>query len=426
MDLDSIDYPHISYFDATDSRLMYARWTGIEWNITDVDVIDSPSPGFWEASIAIDSNDNPHIGYHDPTKGVLKHAVWNESTWTIQIVDSGRYIGACNSMALDSRDYPHFSYCDLYNGSLKYAKWTGASWKIQTLDITNWPEYWVWVNGWTSIALDSNDFPHISYFVDDPDYDLKYAKWTGTKWIIDTVDSEGSVGGLSSIIIDSNDRPHIAYSGNWNLKYAKWTGTRWNIESVISGGSDPSLRLDRNNTPHIAFVDTSSESLHYAEWNGNSWNFELVDSPDRGCYHVSLGLNSTGNPHISYYQAWPVSDLKHATKASSPPPSRFLSLGIDPDTLNLKSKGNWITAYLSTENSTAYDIDASSLRLNDFLDPIWWEVQNNDTLMVKFDRESVQAILSVSDLVRLKVSGQWKDGETFEVHDYIRVIDPER
>ncbi len=105
------------------------------------------------------------------------------------------------------------------------------------------------------------------------------------------------------------------------------------------------------------------------------------------------------------------------------PPPRSIDLDIDPDTLNLNSKGRWITAYLTTENAKAEDIDPSSLLLNDVIPPAWWNVQNETTLMVKFDRSAVQAILPVSNAVDIKIAGQWKDGETFEVHDIIRVID---
>lgn len=420
IDLDGKDYPHISYLDDSNSKLKYAKWTGYEWNITDVDTVSGYTPQLGHTTLVIDSNGLPHIGYHDPPDA-LKHAVLNGEEWTIETVDSGSWIGGCNSMALDRNDNPHFSYCDSLNGTLKYARLTGGVWSINTVDPLPW------VNGWTSIAVDGKDTPHISYFVDAPDYDLKYAKWTGSRWNVETVDSEGYTGGLSSIAIDSNDRPHITYYGNWGLKYAKWTGSNWNVESLFSGGSDPSLRLDNNDTPHIAYVDSSSEGLKYAEWSGDRWDVEIVDLPYRGCWDVSLALDRSGYPHISYaFRDGNDDGLRYARKAELAPPSRSVGLDVDPDTLNLKSKGNWITAYLSTENSTAYDIDAPSLRLNDFLNPSWWEVKNNLTLMVKFDRESAKAILSASDSVRLKVTGQWKDGETFEVHDYIRVIDPGR
>ena len=89
----------------------------------------------------------------------------------------------------------------------------------------------------TSIAVDSNDNPHISYY-DQTNGDLKYARWTGSTWIIQTVESTGTVGLYSSIALDSNNRPHISYYDyiNADLKYAHWTGSTWNIQTVDSGG----------------------------------------------------------------------------------------------------------------------------------------------------------------------------------------------
>jgi len=80
------------------------------------------------------------------------------------------------------------------------------------------------VGHYTSIALDSQGYPHISYRVWIKD-DLKYARWDGTDWIIQTVDSEGDVGRFTSIALDSSDYPHISYydDTNGDLKYARWT-----------------------------------------------------------------------------------------------------------------------------------------------------------------------------------------------------------
>jgi hypothetical protein len=58
--------------------------------------------------------------------------------------------------------------------------------------------------GWsTSLALDSAGNPHISYF-DAMNEDLKYARWTGSSWNIETVDSPGEVGHYTtSLALDS-------------------------------------------------------------------------------------------------------------------------------------------------------------------------------------------------------------------------------
>jgi hypothetical protein len=68
------------------------------------------------------------------------------STWSIITVDTTANVGSFSSIALDSIDCPHISYYDVTNGDLKYAKWTGSSWSIETVDADGIVGYW------TSIA----------------------------------------------------------------------------------------------------------------------------------------------------------------------------------------------------------------------------------------------------------------------------------
>ena len=99
------------------------------------------------------------------------------------------------------------------------------------------------------------------------------------------------------------------------------------------------------------------------------------------------------------------------------------NIDIDPDTLNLKFKGRWITAYITLNSSCdVNDIDINTVMLEDIIPTEWGDIQNNDTLMVKFDRLQVEDMLSPGTY-NLEVTGKLTDGMAFEGYsDEIRVI----
>lgn len=278
-------------------------------------VSDSSAPYSYSWNTELDSN-----GVH--TIGVLavdtvsqaasleySVTVYNSGgVWQTQTVDSTGNVGKSSSIVIDSNNYPHISYQDYTNQDLKYTKWNGSAWSIETIDSTGN------VGAETSIALDSNNYPHISYY-DITNANLKYAKWTGSTWNIETVDSVGDVGLYTSLAVDANNNPHIAYYDDTNddLKYAKWTGTAWNIVTVDSTGSVGgyiSLAVDSSNYPHIAYFDQTNYDLKYAKWTGTSWDIQTVDSGYVGKY-PSLALDTNNNPHISYFEI-AKSNLKYA------------------------------------------------------------------------------------------------------------------
>lgn len=123
---------------------------------------------------------------------------------------------------------------------------------------------------------------------------------------------------------------------------------------------------------------------------------------------------NTGGSYVDYdyMQLTPVLQIVEAT------------VDIDSDTLNLKSKGKWITAYI--ELPTDYDlndIDIGTVKLlygNTHALAVKGEIQGY-FYMAKFDRNQVKDMLTgVEGPVELKVTG--KVGDTlFEGTDSIRV-----
>ena len=133
--------------------------------------------------------------------------------WQLTVVDSDGDVGWSTSLALDSNDNPHISYYDITNSDLKYASYDGT-WHTETIDSTGY------VGRSTSLAIDSTENPHIGYY-SDSNHDLKYS-WYNDTWYTETVDSTGYVGRNTSLALDSNDNPHISYYDDTNddLKYA--------------------------------------------------------------------------------------------------------------------------------------------------------------------------------------------------------------
>ena len=113
------------------------------------------------------------------------------------------------------------------------------------------------------------------------------------------------------------------------------------------------------------------------------------------------------------------------------------TIDIDPDTLNLKSKGKWITAYIELpEGYDVAQIDIATVLLNGVVpaesDAKYGFVKDPESrigdydddgipdCMVKFDRSAVQGILGVGDEVEITVTGEVA-GTPFEGSDIIRV-----
>jgi hypothetical protein len=308
--LDSADHPHIAYYDLTNADLKYARWTDGTWVSQ---TVESDGMVGQCASLALDGNGYPHVSYYHAISNTIKYAHWTGSVWAIGVVDScGSGGDGCTSLALESTApyTPHVSYYDGSARDLKYARWAGGVWMTQTVDSEGR------VGEYNSLALGGDGYPRISYY-DATSDSLKYAWSDGTSWLSETVDNSLGLGGLgvggghTSLALDGEDRPHISYydANDGDLKYAWYSGTAWVTQTADSAlgndGGYASLALASTApyTPYVSYHDATNGDLRRAWYSGAVWITETLDSDGDVGEFTSLALDSFGHLHVSYYDA---------------------------------------------------------------------------------------------------------------------------
>jgi cell division septation protein DedD len=341
--LDSSDLPHISYRDATNDRLKYARLLSSPpgWQI------DTLTSGGSFTSITLDGSDTPHIGF---VGDGVRYAHKDGVSWDYEYIDAALDLVQGTSLALDSGGTPHISYwnwdtkqvryalrvssggncgggqwdCEtvassqegetalaidgsdtphlVYSGSLDYAVKSDGSWAIESI-----PSY---VGQFSSLELDGSGNPSISYY-DSTHSNLKYAEWNGGDWDVEWVATTGESGRYSSLELDAGGNPHISYSASGDLKYAIKNGGEWSYETVDSAGevgSYNSLALDGDGDAHISYFDDTNDDLKYATNRFGAWTTEIVDLD--GGVSTSIAVDDYGIPHISYFSL--SNELKYA------------------------------------------------------------------------------------------------------------------
>jgi hypothetical protein len=304
--------PHISYLDFMEYELRHAFKGASGWSVETVD--QQGGAGLYSSVAANDAGD-PRITYG--YNHMLNYAWKGPSGWHTETVDSGAHVGRHTSLALDGDGFPHVSYSRadwswvvLKDVALRYAHQDAAGWHVETVDSGD-------VGAYTSICLDPDTRPHISYCGGLPTRNLRYATgYAGVGWRIGVIDAADYVGPHSSLALDAEGAGHVSYwdATNDDLKYAYWQAGGWHtvtVDSVGDVGEWTSLDLDVEGCPHISYYDHTNGDLRHAYNDGSGWTIETVDSDGMVGLHTSLAVDEFGHSHISYYDSTH-RDLKYA------------------------------------------------------------------------------------------------------------------
>ncbi len=295
---------HISYFDATNGDLKYARRTGSGWTIN---VVDSAGIVGYDTSLALNTGGEPRISYWDVTNRDLKFAsrVSALGTWALYVVDSAGDVGEYSSLAYDSSNRPHISYYDRTNRALKYARGPAGSWSIVTVDSGNVGEF-------TSLALDSAGNPHIVYY-DRGQGDLKYAWFNGTGWDIRRLDSAGDVGQRACIGIRGSHIKIAYYDATLGGVKEIWGYVDYTGPSSVTVTDEGDFTTDstRLSASWTAAEDAESGIRHYRYAIGTSPSdpgsgyvvpWKTVSGGTRSMTETGLSLQN-GTVYYIYVQA---------------------------------------------------------------------------------------------------------------------------
>ena len=218
---------------------------------------------------------------------------WTSGAWTLDGVDG--WVLQDASLALTAADDPVIAYG---GSSLRLLSWDGSGWVREQVDFA--PTSCGRIDD-VSLALDRNDDPAISYYVDvaDGDDELRFARWDGTAWSVETVDRGFRVGQHTSLALTAAaDNPSISYGdrGRFALKPARHDGTAWSVEEVAASFGGTSLRLDGSDNPHISHVGDDSNA-RYTRWDGTAWTSDVFGNAEGV---TSLAFDTAGNPAVAY------------------------------------------------------------------------------------------------------------------------------
>lgn len=426
IEVDSASNPHIAW--ATPDVARYAIKSGDSWSIENIATDPPMSGGGWNwISLRLDSQEHPHIAWALPTPDPeIFYSYWDGNEWiTTQVTDWDATEGAEVALALDSNDQPHIVWDSRYQGTwgVFYSEKTDSGWTFEVISHHD--------DSHPSIAIAKDDIPHVSWNRDFrvPGGGLWHASRVGGTWTAQLViesPAEGSTSG-QHIAFDSLGNPHFV-AVNRTTSEILYVYKEDNSVSVtpIAEGKRPSIALNANNIPYVAWDNDGDIYLAYQE---QQWTVYNISNQPLEEQRPNIAIDARGNVHLVWHgpgHGQGASEIYY-TKVSV---AVTATVDIDPDTLNLKSNGQWITVYITLpEGYNVEDIVLETVYL-DGIPAAWSDIQNG-VYMIKFDRATVQAsatnepdyesALKFYDLP-LTVTGQLVDGTSFEGSDTITVI----
>ncbi|UCE73451.1 MAG: SBBP repeat-containing protein [Methanomassiliicoccales archaeon] len=426
------DYATVKY-DPSGNELWVARYSG---------------PGIDEdmaLDIAVDSSYNVYVTGHswgsiigsktkydyatvayDPSGNELWVARYNGPVngydWgrAVTVDDNGRVYVTGYSSTIEEQAYKYMDYATVAYDSSGNELWTArynapGNLNDQAYDIALDPSGNVYVTGTTNTVA-YNSSGHEIWAGEYGGGEIAYDPLSGNVFVAGTRTGTGTPGTVKyhTVAYDTN--------GTW-LWVRSFQGAGFKDAGALDIDSLGNVYVTGHKWNYKAEHDIVT--IKY-DPSGNPLWMAVYNSPTNNDEHSEdIAVDSQGNVYVTgggwgNGTNWDYITIKYSEKVIVE-----ATLDIDPDTLNLKSKGKWISAYITLPSDfDIYDINISTIMLNDVIPAEWGDIQGT-TLMVKFDRSEVEDLIGLpDDNVVLTVTGELMDGTHLKGSDTIRVIEP--
>ena len=320
--VDSNGHVHAVHINGGNYQIRHSVYDGTSWN--SVTIKNCGHTYCWDVDMVIDDNDEIHAAYttYNTNYETLVYLHYDGTSWSDTEVSVSANFGPVG-IAVDSNNYPHISHAvsgQHCGDGLRLASYTGSSWTYRSVDMGS-------NRGCDSdIVIDDNDDIYISYQVRDQSK-LKVATNKSGSWDLYTADSGASLsslypGYMTSMVMDGQGQLHIAHFDDKNddLRYStgvtngQWTTTI--VEHSGHTGREPSIAVDLADNPHIVYHSWNGFVLRYATLNSatSSWAISTLSNTDVG-NGDSLFIDHNGVMHVSFYDG-DSEVMKYATKST--------------------------------------------------------------------------------------------------------------
>jgi hypothetical protein len=325
LEIDREGNSHVIYYDATNGDARYAFYDGDTW--TD-ELIDAAGDVGQYGSIEVLDDGTPYVSYYDASGRDIKFAFRPGDTWLVETVRMNGDVGTWSSLALDAMGRAHIAYYHADSSRvLEMASQSGSGWTFQVVDNgidLDTPQLGGFDVGRASrLVIDDGGRFHVAYY-DATSRGTRYALRSGAGWNREymdrppqggTADTTQTRGLYLALTVDAAGQPHAAVhefrgvsNGGERLRYLRKQGENWTPEIVESPttvgtkvGRYPSIAIDRDGIPQLAYADVTRGKLRQAFRAGLAqWRRLSLDENDVGQF-TAMALVNDRFGRIAYY-----------------------------------------------------------------------------------------------------------------------------